>query len=212
MINSRNIDDLRSDVAKNCHIFIDRCKEAGYPVLVTGTVRDDEYQQRCYKNGTAKTSVPSFHGIKAGLAFDICKNVRGQEYSDNAFWQGVAKIGKEMGFTWGGDWKSFPDKPHFQWDNHGRYTNAMIRRGSYPPLMPEFEEDEMTQEQFNKMMQEYRATLGKKSVSSWAASALANMKKRKTKKGVAVTDGTRPGDFITREEVLVMLDRFADSQ
>lgn len=212
MVNSRNFDDLRADVAKNCRTFIELCKKAGYPVLVTGTVRDDEYQQQCYKNGTAKTSVPSFHSIKAGLAFDVCKNVKGQEYSDNAFWQGIAKIGKEVGFTWGGDWKSFPDKPHFQWDNHGKYTNAMVRAGNYPPTMPEYEEDEMTQDQFNKMMEEYRKTLGKKTVSSWAASALANMKNRKTKKGVAVTDGTRPGDLITREEVLVMLDRFADSQ
>lgn len=207
MLNSRKIEDLRADVAANCRIFIEECKKAGYPVLVTGTVRDDEYQQKCYHDGTAATPVPSFHGMRAGLAFDICKKVKGQEYSDNAFWRGVAKIGKDIGFTWGGDWKSFPDKPHFQWDDHGRYTNAMVRAGQYPPQMEEY----MTQDKFNEMMGVYRSTLGKKPASSWAKASIEEMKRKKTKKGVAVTDGTRPGDLVTREEVIVMLDRLADS-
>lgn len=207
MLNSRNINDLRADVAANCRIFIEECRKAGYPVLVTQTVRDAEYQAQLYRDGYAKTAVPSFHGAKAGLAFDICKNVRGQEYSDNAFWQGVAKIGKEMGFTWGGDWKSFPDKPHFQWDNHGRYTSAMVRAGRYPPQMEEY----MTQDKFNEMMGVYRASLGKKPASSWAKASIEEMKRKKTKSDASITDGTRPGDLITREEVIVMLDRLAAS-
>jgi peptidoglycan hydrolase-like protein with peptidoglycan-binding domain len=43
-----------------------------------------------------------------------------------------------MGFTWGGDWTGFVDKPHFQWDNHGEYTGDMIRAKNYPPDMPLF--------------------------------------------------------------------------
>lgn len=199
MLNSRDIDKLRPDVAANCRIFIERCKEAGYPVLVTQTVRDAEYQAQLYKNGYAKTAVPSFHWDKVGLAFDVCKNVKGHEYDDANFWRGISKIGKEMGFTWGGDWKSFPDKPHFQWDDGGKYTSAMVRRLNLPPMMKEY--DSMTQEDFNKMMDVYLADLGKKAASSWAAQSIADMKKQ------GVTDGTRPKAFTTREEVLVMLDR-----
>lgn len=146
MLNSRDIALLRPDVAQNCRELIRRSAAAGYPVLVTGTVRDEEYQLECVRKGTASKSAtkPTFHSVKAGLAFDICKNVRGQEYSDEAFWRGVGAIGKEMGFTWGGAWKSFPDKPHFQWDQGGRYTNKMILAGKYPPVMPLWaaEEDE----------------------------------------------------------------------
>lgn len=29
-------------------------------------------------------------------------------------WMEVVKIAKALGFEWGGDWKSFKDKPHFQ--------------------------------------------------------------------------------------------------
>lgn len=207
MINSRNIDDLRADVAVNCRIFIEECKKAGYPVLVTQTVRDNEYQAQLYKIGYAKTSQTSFHGVKAGLAFDICKNVKGHEYDDANFWRGVSKIGKEMGFTWGGDWKSFPDKPHFQWDDHGKISTAMVRAGRYPVQMEEY----MTQDKFNEMMKAYRAGLAKKPTSAYAVKSIENLKRKKTKSGVAVTDGTRPGDLITREEVMTLLDRLAES-
>ncbi|MEG1988818.1 MAG: M15 family metallopeptidase [Oscillibacter sp.] len=136
MLNSRDIGLLRFDVAANCRTMIALCAAAGLPVLVTGTVRDEEYQMVCYNNGTSKGKIPTFHSKQAGLAFDICKNVKGGEYSDMAFWAGAAAIGKKMGFTWGGDWKSFPDQPHFQWDDGGKFTNKLILAKKYPPAMP----------------------------------------------------------------------------
>ena len=147
MLNSRDIDLLRPDVAYNCRKMIEIAKKDGWPVLVTGTVRDEEYQRYVYNKGTANTPYPSFHADHAGLAFDICKNVKGEEYSDNAFWNYCAKLGKKMGFTWGGDWKSIVDKPHFQWDEHGKYTSSMIRAHKYPAEMPKYGDDYMTKEE-----------------------------------------------------------------
>lgn len=145
MLNSRNIDDLRSDVAANCKLWQQLCKQAGLAVLVTGTVRDEEYQMYCYNNGTSMAKVPSFHSVKAGLAFDFCKNVKGHEFDDLAFFSKAAAIAKEMGFEWGGDWKSFPDRPHLQWSAGGTYTSAMIRAGKYPPAMPLYRQPEAAQ-------------------------------------------------------------------
>ena len=144
MLNSRDISLLRDDVEYNCRKMIEIAKADGYNILVTGTVRDQEYQEYCYRNGTANTKYPSFHADHAGLAFDICKNKKGEEYTDNAFWSYCSKLGKKIGFTWGGDWKSFPDKPHFQWDEHGKYTSAMVRAKSYPAQMPKYGDDYMT--------------------------------------------------------------------
>ena len=152
MLNSRDISLLRADVAANCRRFLERCKTAGWPVLVTGTVRDEEFQLQCYRNGTSRSKTPTFHSVRAGLAFDVCKNVKGQEYSDDAFWRAISAIGKEMGFTWGGDWKSIVDKPHFQWDGGGVYTNSMIRAGNYPPEMPLWEEDDMTEAKVQELV------------------------------------------------------------
>ena len=143
MLNSRDVSLLRDDVEANCRKLLERCKEAGLNVLITNTVRDKEYQEYLYAQGRTRSGsivtnskTPTFHSDTAGLAFDFCKNIKGHEYDDTAFFKQVAAIAKEMGFSWGGDWKSFVDMPHIQWDNGGEWTSAMIREGKLPPQMP----------------------------------------------------------------------------
>ena len=157
MLNSRDIDKLRADVAANCRVFLDRCAAAGLPVLVTQTVRDAEYQASLYAQGRTKPGsivtnqkTPSFHSDKAGLAFDIAKNVKGHEYDDAAFFRKCGEIGKKMGFSWGGDWLSLQDKPHFQWDAGGKYTAAMVRAGKLPPSMPLYQMQQEVQKTMTK--------------------------------------------------------------
>ena len=161
MLNSRDIDKLRADVAANCRVFLDRCAAEGLPVLVTQTVRDLEYQASLYAQGRTKPGsivtnqkTPSFHSDKAGLAFDICKNVKGHEYDDLAFFNRCGEIGKKIGFSWGGDWLSLQDKPHFQWDAGGKYTAAMVRAGKLPPSMPVYKEvqEEMTKDEAKRVL------------------------------------------------------------
>ena len=199
MYHSRDIAELRADVRANCIIFLNLCKQEGLNVIVTETVRDDEYQQYCVEKGYAAKSAtrPSFHSIKAGLAFDICKNVKGHEYDDALFFKRCGDIAKQVGFSWGGDWKSFPDKPHIQWDAHGKYTSKMILAGEYPPEMEEY----MDQATFNKMADEYLAQLKAKAVSAWAKSDWEEAKAKK------ITDGTAPQGFATRQEVITMIYR-----
>ena len=202
MINSRDLNDLRSDVAVNCRALLELCRQQGLNVLIAQTKRDNEYQSELYAQGRTKpgsivtnSKTTTFHG--AGLAFDFCKNVKGHEYDDPAFFAAVAAIAKAMGFSWGGDWRSFPDSPHLQWDEGGRYTDAMIRAGRRPAEMEEY----MTYETWKQFMEQYRVEQGKKPVSAWAKAAWDNLTK------ADVTDGTRPQDLITREEVATMIER-----
>lgn len=156
MYNSRKIEDLRSDVAANCRVWLALCREAGLNVLVTGTVRDAEYQMQCYRNGTSRAKKPAFHAQGIGLAFDFCKNVKGQEYADLDFFRRAGEIGEKIGFEWGGRWRSFPDRPHLQWSQGGRYTSSMILAGQRPPQMPLYqkkEEDDMTKEEVQKLVE-----------------------------------------------------------
>ena len=199
MFRSSDLQYLRADVRANCETFLALCKEAGLNVKVTETVRDDEYQRYLAANGyAAKTAtVPTFHSVKAGLAFDICKNVKGHEYDDASFFDRCGQIAKQVGFSWGGDWKSFKDRPHIQWDAHGKYTGAMIRAGKLPPEMEEY----MDQATFNKMMDAYLAQLRTKPVSAWAK---ADWDKAKADK---ITDGTAPQGLVTRQEVVTMIER-----
>lgn len=188
MLNSRDISLLRSDVAANCRKWLERCKSAGLNVLITNTVRDKEYQESLYAQGRTKPGsivtngrTPTFHADTAGLAFDFCKNVKGHEYDDTAFFRKAAAMAKEMGFSWGGDWKSFPDKPHIQWDNGGEWTSSMILAGKLPPKMPlwgdENDDKEETEVRYNTV----------KECPSWAQKTIQKL----IDKGLLSGDGQK---------------------
>lgn len=215
MLNSRDIDRLRPDIAANCRAFIELMRLAGYAVLVTGTVRDNAYQLLCYRNGKSRAKTPSYHGEKAGLAFDICQNIKGREYNDAGFWNMAGAVGKKMGFTWGGDWTSIVDKPHFQWDAHGAFTGGMVRRGTYPPTMPRYDEEEddmakLTYEEFADYMKRYLSIAGTGDApSSWAVSAT------EAAKADGIINGDGKGNYgwqkpITREAVAVILNNILE--
>ena len=212
MYNSREIGELRADVAVNCRTLIERAAARGLPVLVVQTVRDAEYQRYLVSMGYAArtATVPTFHAKGVGLAFDICKNVKGHEYDDPGFFTAMGRLGKEMGFTWGGDWRSFPDRPHFQWDGGGKYTSSMVRAGRYPPPMLRFEEEEtMTQEQFNTLMEGYWRSLAQREPADWSAEA----REWAEKNGLIVGDGNgnkQYRSFVTREQLAVFLKRLRE--
>lgn len=210
MRHSRDIDDLRADVAANCRVLLALAEKQGLRALVTETVRDAEYQRMLAEKGYAAKGavVPSFHANHAGLAFDICKNEAGHEYDDPAFFVKMGNLGKKVGFSWGGDWRSFPDRPHFQWDAGGTYTSAMVRARRYPPPMPRFEEEEMTQQEFNERMETYLKTLAQQQPAHWSAEA------RAWAEAAGLIAGDETGNrqyrsFLTREQLAVLLHRYA---
>lgn len=210
MRHSRDIGDLRADVAENCRALLTLAEKRGLRALVTETVRDDAYQKMLAEKGyAAKGAVtPSFHAEHAGLAFDICKNEKGHEYDDPVFFERMGALGKKVGFSWGGDWKSFPDRPHFQWDANGAYTGAMVRARRYPPLMPRFKEEEMTQQEFNERIEAYFRSLAQREPAPWSAEARAWAEQT----GLIAGDETgnkQYKSFLTREQLVVLLRRFA---
>lgn len=120
MINSRNIDDLHPVVARKCRRHIELCAEKGVTVLVTSTLRDDEYQATLYAKGRTEPggivtnmSVTGAHGI--GVAYDVVPIVNKKAvWDDHRLWKIIGDVGKSLGLAWGGDWKKLVDKPHFE--------------------------------------------------------------------------------------------------
>lgn len=54
---------------------------------------------------------------QSGRAIDIVPLIGGRPswpVAGSALWYPIADCMKRNGFTWGGDWKDFPDFPHFQ--------------------------------------------------------------------------------------------------
>ena len=217
MVNSRDISLLRDDVKANVHIWLQLCEAEGLPVLITQTVRDDEYQAHLYAQGRTKPGQivtnsrrTTFHG--AGLAVDFCKNVKGQEYSDRAFFDRVIAIAKQVGFSSGADWKKFPEKCHLQWDHHGQYSGAMITAGRVPPLMPKYERskiDMITKEDIASMDEETTLALVNKIQNVLSKQEQTGKVGEELQEAVkmGVTDGSNPKGFCTRAQAAVMIKR-----
>jgi len=210
MLNSRDIALLRPDVAANCRLWLQRCRQAGLDVVITNTVRDEAYQAHLYAQGRTRPGpivtngkVPTFHSVKAGLAFDFCENKQGKEYDNGNFFRAAAALAKEMGFSWGGDWRSFPDTPHIQWDAGGQYSSGMILSGLYPPDMPLWKEEE-TVMRYNTMA-EIRQQL------PWAAETIGKLIARGGIRGSGKTDaGGCPADMDLSLDMIrqfVIMDR-----
>lgn len=215
MINSSDIDDLRADVRANVETLLDLCDRQGLKVKITQTLRDDEYQAMLYEQGrttpgeiVTNAKRTDFHG--AGLAFDICQNIKGLEYSDISFFENVAVIAKAIGFSWGGDWTSFLDRPHFQWDENGVYTGSMILSGKLPPDMPKWEGN-MSYDTFKAYMDQYLQELSEESGSTWSEEA----------RTWATENGLIQGDekgnqkwkgYVDREQLAVVLQRYDQSK
>jgi peptidoglycan L-alanyl-D-glutamate endopeptidase CwlK len=136
MINSRKIEDLHPVVQELCRKHIEACRNRGVKVLVTNTLRDLEYQQYLYSQGRTRSGkivtnmwLIGPHGF--GLAYDVAPVVEKKAvWNNDRLWRIIGEEGKKLGLTWGGDWKSIVDKPHFEYT--GGLKAAELRAGLRP--------------------------------------------------------------------------------
>jgi peptidoglycan L-alanyl-D-glutamate endopeptidase CwlK len=136
MINSRKIEDLHPKLQDLCNKHIAACKARGVTLQVTNTLRDAEYQAYLYAQGRTRpgnkvTNMQLIGPHGFGLAYDIVPVVnRKAQWNNTALWQIAGEEGKKLGLTWGGDWKSIVDKPHFEYT--GGLKSTDLRAGKRP--------------------------------------------------------------------------------
>ena len=93
-------------------------------MIVTQGLRTFEEQDKLFAQRPKVTNAKGGQSIhNYGLAFDFClvdgkktiwetnKDFDADKQPD---WMEVVKVFKEHGYTWGGDFKSITDKPHFE--------------------------------------------------------------------------------------------------
>lgn len=119
----RDLNKLSAKGKIACELFLKKCEEAGLKVLITETYRSQARQSYLYEQGRTRpgqivTQIKTVGYHNTGMAWDIAKNVKGQEYSDNNFFAKCGEIAKSLGIEWGGYWTGFVDKPHFQISNN----------------------------------------------------------------------------------------------
>ncbi|MCD9022561.1 M15 family metallopeptidase [Cohnella sp. NL03-T5] len=141
------ITQLHPVVAANKEKLIAMSKNIGIQVLITSDFRSSEEQDALYRKGrsdegsivTQVKGGQSYHNY--GLAIDFAlltpkgKAIWDMKYDGNgngkSDWMEVVAIAKRLGFTWGGDWESFPDYPHLQMEFG--YSIQELQRGWRPP-------------------------------------------------------------------------------
>lgn len=105
---------VHPDLVKLVHEAI---KRTPIDFTVLEGLRTKERQRQLVTKGASKT-MNSYH--LTGHAVDIAPLVNGQVTWDWKYYHQLApvikQVAKELGVsvTWGGDWKSFPDGPHWQ--------------------------------------------------------------------------------------------------
>lgn len=113
----RDISALLPAAQAACRAFLRECEREGLAVLITETYRTQERQDYLYAQGRTRAGTIVTWTRKSRhtgrLAWDICKNIKGQEYADAAFFDRCGRIAAQLGITWGGRWDT-PDRSHFE--------------------------------------------------------------------------------------------------
>lgn len=109
-------------VEKKARLILAEMTQRGYHTTIFQGYRPIEEQNRLYAQGrtTPGAIVTNAKGGQSlhnyGVAVDIVFVENGRpSWAAHHPWQLLGEIGKSYGFEWGGDWKSFQDRPHFQY-------------------------------------------------------------------------------------------------
>ncbi|MET1013335.1 MAG: M15 family metallopeptidase [Paenisporosarcina sp.] len=111
--------------------LVENADKLGIPILITDGFRSVESQNEIYGQGrTSDGSIvtyakggESYHNYglaidfallnkDGSVSYDLQRDTNGNGEAD---WFEVARLGKDLGFTWGGDWRGFKDYPHFEY-------------------------------------------------------------------------------------------------
>lgn len=128
---SRDLADLAPYVAEVAKELLAACYAKGLFLIITQTKRTVAEQQALYDQGRIRDGKIVTNARPGdsphcppndfpALAFDVAFKVPESgivtwEPPEGRSWFEVGRIGESLGLVWGGSWKGFPDRPHFEW-------------------------------------------------------------------------------------------------
>lgn len=160
----------------------------------------------------------SFHNYGLALDFVTCDGYgRNIDWNIGPKWRRAAAIAKELGFTWGGDWTSFKDYPHIQYD--GGFTISQIQAGKMPTFKRvssiKIDKGELTVSQYNelkKLIEEQQKEIDKLKAEKADAKgdnvASSHQDAWKWAKEKGLFDGSNPAGAFTRQQAATVFQRF----
>lgn len=135
----RGIEHLITEAQNKANMLVNECAKEGLIVKITDTLRTKDEQDALYNQGRTTpgsivTNVKYPNSMHCwGVAFDICRNDGKGAYNDSDGWfSKVGAIGVRIGLEWGGNFKSFVDKPHFQLKQWGSTPSTLKNKYGTP--------------------------------------------------------------------------------
>lgn len=123
--NRENINKLAYHTRLKASEWYAFCVRNNINILIYETIRDEKTQRKYVNEGKSQT-MKSYHLVGQALDF-VPVNNKGETlwngYEDSKIKQAINEA-KRLGFTWGGDWKGFKDKPHLQYEYKGYGTDT----------------------------------------------------------------------------------------
>jgi peptidoglycan LD-endopeptidase CwlK len=132
--NRENLDKLADNTKAAALKWYDYLVKNGINVLIYETIRTEAQQREYVRKGASKT-MRSYHRVGQALDF-VPVNDKGETlwngYTRPEIKQAIAEA-KRLGFEWGGDWKSFKDMPHLQYNYKGYGTDTFGKAATVTP-------------------------------------------------------------------------------
>ncbi|QPX71670.1 endolysin [Bacillus phage SP8] len=135
------VSGLNKVVYESAIEVIKRAYKEGIYVQYSAGYRSYAEQNALYAQGRTKpgsivtNARGGYSNHNFGLAVDyfLYDKNGNAHWNVNSDWKRVAQIAKDLGFEWGGDWKSFYDAPHLEMT--GGLSTAQLRAGKRPNLV-----------------------------------------------------------------------------
>ncbi|WP_062514814.1 peptidoglycan-binding protein [Halobacillus sp. KGW1] len=147
------IGEVHMEVKKKVIELIDAAYEEGIAVQMSSGYRSHTQQAAIYGQGRPGYHWNGVHYGSAGRIVTYAEPGESNHHSGRAVdfflvspegnealwvvdsrWRRVAALAKELGFSWGGDWKSFKDYAHLEWMEAEEWA-VVLKTGSSGPAV-----------------------------------------------------------------------------
>lgn len=121
VINEKRVSLLHAPFQALARSFLADCEKAGYRLRVTYGLRTLDEQAVLYAQGrTAPGKVvtqakPGSSPHNYAAAIDVVFLTTDGKVDWNGPWKAIGAVGEKLGLVWGGNFKTFVDRPHFEW-------------------------------------------------------------------------------------------------
>lgn len=205
--NMANLEKLADNTKAAALKWYKYCEANGVEILIYETIRTIEQQKQNVANGVSQT-LKSYHIVGQALDF-VPVNAKGA-----TLWNGYGALevqkaiqyAKRLGFEWGGDWRTFVDKPHLQFNYKGYGTDT------FGKIKVETDTEELTMSQYKELLAKIERLEDEIKTKAEAAPTRPVAATHKAGYDWAVsnklTDGSNPGGALLREQLFTVLNRY----